>query len=90
MSTTPLSTRVASSCARTTALTKLSSSRCEPLDTALRQSCGRRALNGGGKKNGMRSRRGGLEDGVKRRRGKGGEELTSWVVKAKFSLTMAP
>lgn len=89
MSTTPLSTRVASCCVRTTALTKLSSSRCEPLDTALRQNCGRRALKGGGKKNGMRGRRGGLEDGVKRKRGKGGEELTSWAVKAKFSLTMA-
>lgn len=30
MSTTPLNTRVASSSARTTALTKLSSGRCEP------------------------------------------------------------
>lgn len=89
MSTTPLSTRVASSCARTTALTKLSSSRCEPLDTALRQSCGRRALKGGGKK-----MRWGADEGVwrmgSRGRGEtGGEELTSWVVKAKFSLTMA-
>lgn len=33
--------------------------------------------------------RGGLADGVKSKRGKGGEELTSLVVKAKFSLTMA-
>lgn len=39
--------------------------------------------------NEMRGRRGCLEDGVKRKRGKGGEELTNWVVKAKFSLTMA-
>lgn len=66
MSTTPLNTRVASSCARTTAPTKLSSSRCEPSTLPRVEPVGGEAAKGE-----ERWDLTGWEDGVKGKRGRG-------------------
>lgn len=75
MSTTLLNTRVASSCARTTAPTKLSSSRCEPSTLPCVKTVGVEAEKVE-KKLDEREKRG-WEERVKRKRGNRGEELTN-------------
>lgn len=67
MSTTPRNTLVASSCARTTALTKLSSSRCEPSTLPCVETVGGEAET--------LERRGGGRNGSG---GKGETEVKSW------------